>query len=92
MQSSYIIAILTRLRRKCIHKLIIKQVGILKLFLLPSDWQVGLGDGNGIKLVTAFYPKEASNSNGIYACIHMNNPSSLELLLHEFLNISLIHT
>ncbi|KAM7518065.1 hypothetical protein LguiB_017027 [Lonicera macranthoides] len=30
---------------------------------IPQDWQVGLGDGNGIKSVTAFYPKEVSNSN-----------------------------
>ncbi|KAK3002462.1 hypothetical protein RJ639_022102, partial [Escallonia herrerae] len=31
--------------------------------MIPRDWQVGAGDGNGFKSVTAFYPKEASSSN-----------------------------
>ncbi|CAK9163756.1 unnamed protein product [Ilex paraguariensis] len=31
--------------------------------MIPRDWQVGAGDGNGIKSVTAFYPEETSNSN-----------------------------
>ncbi|KAK7351830.1 hypothetical protein VNO77_11556 [Canavalia gladiata] len=30
---------------------------------IPQEWQVGTGDPNGFKSVTAFYPKEASNSN-----------------------------
>nr|KAJ0187764.1 hypothetical protein LSAT_V11C900475910 [Lactuca sativa] len=28
-----------------------------------EDWQIGGGEGNGFKSVTAFYPSEASNSN-----------------------------
>ncbi|KAK2988184.1 hypothetical protein RJ640_020666 [Escallonia rubra] len=31
--------------------------------MIPRDWQVGAGDGNGFKSVTAFYPKKASSSN-----------------------------
>ncbi|GMH20934.1 hypothetical protein Nepgr_022776 [Nepenthes gracilis] len=30
---------------------------------VPDDWQVGSGEGNGIKSITAFYPEEASSSN-----------------------------
>lgn len=30
--------------------------------LLSTDWEVGTGDGNGFKSVTAFYPAEASSS------------------------------
>ncbi|KAL7582614.1 psbP domain-containing protein 3, chloroplastic [Lactuca sativa] len=30
---------------------------------IPQDWQIGGGEGNGFKSVTAFYPSEASNSN-----------------------------
>lgn len=37
----------------------------LKYFELV-DWQIGGGEGNGFKSVTAFYPSEASNSNGIF--------------------------
>ncbi|XP_061372692.1 psbP domain-containing protein 3, chloroplastic isoform X2 [Gastrolobium bilobum] len=32
---------------------------------IPQEWQVGTGEPNGFKSVTAFYPKEASNSNGL---------------------------
>lgn len=32
---------------------------------LGSEWQVGTGEPNGFKSITAFYPQEASNSNGI---------------------------
>ncbi|XP_057975573.1 psbP domain-containing protein 3, chloroplastic isoform X2 [Malania oleifera] len=31
--------------------------------LIPGDWQVGAGEPNGFKSVTAFYPQEASSSN-----------------------------
>ncbi|XP_024969184.1 psbP domain-containing protein 3, chloroplastic isoform X2 [Cynara cardunculus var. scolymus] len=31
--------------------------------MIPQDWQIGGGEGNGFKSVTAFYPSEASNSN-----------------------------
>ncbi|KAK1441536.1 hypothetical protein QVD17_07514 [Tagetes erecta] len=31
--------------------------------MIPQDWLIGGGDGNGFKSVTAFYPAEASNSN-----------------------------
>ncbi|KAL6996014.1 hypothetical protein U1Q18_006149 [Sarracenia purpurea var. burkii] len=31
--------------------------------MIPQDWQVGLGDNNGIKSVTGFFPEEASSSN-----------------------------
>ncbi|KAJ0681618.1 hypothetical protein HanPI659440_Chr16g0638041 [Helianthus annuus] len=31
--------------------------------MIPQDWQIGGGDGNGFKSVTAFFPSEASNSN-----------------------------
>ncbi|KAK9270877.1 hypothetical protein L1049_026463 [Liquidambar formosana] len=30
---------------------------------IPKDWQVGAGEGNGFKSVTAFYPEDASTSN-----------------------------
>ncbi|CAH1440744.1 unnamed protein product [Lactuca virosa] len=30
---------------------------------IPQDWQIGGGEGNDFKSVTAFYPSEASNSN-----------------------------
>ncbi|KAK7283480.1 hypothetical protein RIF29_13029 [Crotalaria pallida] len=30
---------------------------------IPQEWQVGTGEPNGFKSVTAFYPREASNSN-----------------------------
>lgn len=30
-----------------------------------SEWQVGTGEPNGFKSITAFYPEEASTSNGI---------------------------
>ena len=32
---------------------------------VDADWQVGSGEPNGFKSVTAFYPDEASGSNGI---------------------------
>lgn len=31
-----------------------------------ADWQVGSGEPSGFKSVTAFYPEEASGSNGIH--------------------------
>ncbi|KAL5780920.1 hypothetical protein ACOSQ2_011657 [Xanthoceras sorbifolium] len=31
--------------------------------LIPQDWQVGVGEPNGFKSITAFYPAEKSNSN-----------------------------
>ncbi|XP_027148303.1 psbP domain-containing protein 3, chloroplastic isoform X1 [Coffea eugenioides] len=31
--------------------------------LIPRDWQVGSGEGDGIRSLTAFYPQEPSNSN-----------------------------
>lgn len=30
---------------------------------IPRDWQVGSGEGDGIRLLTAFYPQDASSSN-----------------------------
>lgn len=30
---------------------------------IPQDWQVGAGETDGIKSITAFFPEEASNSN-----------------------------
>ncbi|RYR48865.1 hypothetical protein Ahy_A07g034951 [Arachis hypogaea] len=30
---------------------------------IPPDWQVGTGEPDGFKSITAFYPQEASNSN-----------------------------
>lgn len=33
--------------------------------MFGSDWEVGTGDSSGFKSLTAFYPKEASSSNGI---------------------------
>ncbi|RDX65062.1 PsbP domain-containing protein 3, chloroplastic [Mucuna pruriens] len=30
---------------------------------IPQEWQVGTGESNGFKSITAFYPTEASNSN-----------------------------
>lgn len=29
------------------------------------DWQVGNGEGDGVRALIAFYPTEAANSNGI---------------------------
>jgi hypothetical protein len=31
-----------------------------------ADWQVGAGEPNGFKSITAFYPGEASSSNGSF--------------------------
>ncbi|XP_041017806.1 psbP domain-containing protein 3, chloroplastic [Juglans microcarpa x Juglans regia] len=31
--------------------------------LIPQDWQVGAGEPNGFKSITAFYPEDTSNSN-----------------------------
>ncbi|KAM3758935.1 hypothetical protein ACB098_01G082700 [Castanea mollissima] len=31
--------------------------------LIPQDWQVGAGEPNGFKSITAFYPEDSSNSN-----------------------------
>ncbi|KAL3514896.1 hypothetical protein ACH5RR_027613 [Cinchona calisaya] len=31
--------------------------------LIPRDWEVGTGEGDGIRSLTAFYPQESSNSN-----------------------------
>ncbi|XP_059636268.1 psbP domain-containing protein 3, chloroplastic isoform X2 [Cornus florida] len=31
--------------------------------IIPRDWQVGAGESNGIKSVTAFFPGESSSSN-----------------------------
>ncbi|XP_073317834.1 psbP domain-containing protein 3, chloroplastic [Primulina huaijiensis] len=30
---------------------------------IPQDWQVGTGEGDGVRSLIAFYPEEASNSN-----------------------------
>ncbi|XVE69554.1 hypothetical protein DITRI_Ditri10aG0000700 [Diplodiscus trichospermus] len=30
---------------------------------IPQDWRVGVGEPNGFKSITAFYPEEAANSN-----------------------------
>ncbi|KAL3845913.1 hypothetical protein ACJIZ3_003316 [Penstemon smallii] len=30
---------------------------------IPQDWQVGSGEGDGVRSLTAFYPQEASSSN-----------------------------
>ncbi|KAK6116808.1 hypothetical protein DH2020_049438 [Rehmannia glutinosa] len=30
---------------------------------IPQDWQVGTGEGDGVRSLTAFYPPEASSSN-----------------------------
>ncbi|XP_031123080.1 psbP domain-containing protein 3, chloroplastic [Ipomoea triloba] len=31
--------------------------------LIPADWEVGTGEGDGVRSLIAFYPQEASNSN-----------------------------
>ncbi|KAH0709438.1 hypothetical protein KY284_010865 [Solanum tuberosum] len=31
--------------------------------MIHSDWQIGAGEGDGVRLLLAFYPPEASNSN-----------------------------
>ncbi|KAH0773754.1 hypothetical protein KY290_010891 [Solanum tuberosum] len=31
--------------------------------MIPSDWQIGTGEGDGVRSLLAFYPPEASNSN-----------------------------
>ncbi|GLU00107.1 hypothetical protein SLE2022_175000 [Rubroshorea leprosula] len=31
--------------------------------MIPQDWQVGMGEPNGFKSVTAFYPEKTSSSN-----------------------------
>ncbi|XP_019170899.1 PREDICTED: psbP domain-containing protein 3, chloroplastic isoform X2 [Ipomoea nil] len=30
---------------------------------IPADWEVGTGEGDGVRSLIAFYPQEASNSN-----------------------------
>ncbi|PHT32596.1 PsbP domain-containing protein 3, chloroplastic [Capsicum baccatum] len=30
---------------------------------IPRDWQIGAGEGDGVRALIAFYPQEASNSN-----------------------------
>lgn len=31
--------------------------------MIPSDWKIGAGEGDGVRSLLAFYPPEASNSN-----------------------------
>ncbi|KAJ8539605.1 hypothetical protein K7X08_013857 [Anisodus acutangulus] len=31
--------------------------------MIPHDWQIGAGEGDGVRSLIAFYPQEASNSN-----------------------------
>lgn len=31
--------------------------------VIPNDWQVGSGETDGVRSLTAFYPQQASNSN-----------------------------
>nr|GMD25970.1 psbP domain-containing protein 3, chloroplastic [Ipomoea batatas] len=31
--------------------------------LIPADWEVGTGEGDGVRSLIAFYPQQASNSN-----------------------------
>ncbi|MCD7447883.1 PsbP domain-containing protein 3, chloroplastic [Datura stramonium] len=31
--------------------------------LIPRDWQIGAGEGDGVRSLIAFYPQETSNSN-----------------------------
>lgn len=63
-----------------------------------ADWLIGGGDGNGFKSVTAFYPSEASNSNGIYNCLlpHICN-NYLEIIqryirFQMYLSVSVVIT
>ncbi|GAB4828471.1 hypothetical protein Ancab_035468 [Ancistrocladus abbreviatus] len=37
--------------------------------VIPRDWQVGSGEGNGLKSVTAFYPEEASGTSNVSVVI-----------------------
>uniref|UniRef100_A0A1D1Y6D7 PsbP domain-containing protein 3, chloroplastic n=1 Tax=Anthurium amnicola TaxID=1678845 RepID=A0A1D1Y6D7_9ARAE len=44
--------------------------------LVPQDWLVGSGETTGIRSVTAFYPGEASDTNGTllpYFNVHFSN-------------------
>jgi len=38
--------------------------------MAESGWQLGNGESNGFKSITAFYPTEASNSNGIILSVY----------------------
>lgn len=40
-------------------------------WVVLADWEVGTGEPNGFKSVTAFYPDEASTSNGIVSWTHL---------------------
>ncbi|KAI7747746.1 hypothetical protein M8C21_008309 [Ambrosia artemisiifolia] len=44
------------------YKIYTDEVNKFKI-MIPQDWQIGGGDGNGFKSVTAFFPAEASNSS-----------------------------
>ncbi|KAL5544516.1 hypothetical protein UlMin_008300 [Ulmus minor] len=33
--------------------------------MIPKEWQVGVGESNGFKSITAFYPRENFGSNGL---------------------------
>lgn len=38
---------------------------LLFVFMAGTEWQVGTGESSGFKSLTAFFPKDESNSNGI---------------------------
>lgn len=51
------------------------------------DWQVGAGEGDGVRALIAFYPTEAANSNGIMRAqveLFPDN-NSLRIIDFEFL-------
>lgn len=38
--------------------------------MAESGWQVGNGESNGFKSITAFYPTETANSNGVIFSVY----------------------
>lgn len=51
------------------------------------DWQVGAGEGDGVRALIAFYPTEAANSNGRVRahCRTFSDNNSLRIIDFEFL-------
>lgn len=39
-----------------------------KVVCIHKDWQVGTGEGDGVRALIAFYPQDQSKSNGIKQC------------------------
>lgn len=45
---------------------------MIEWLVVYADWQVGAGEPNGFKSITAFYPEDSSNSNGTHTSFLMD--------------------